>query len=48
MVFLILEGFLDELGIEESDDLYQELDLETYKTLQKRLRESPKKDTFIL
>jgi hypothetical protein len=48
MVFLIKEGYLDELGIEESDDLYQELDLETYKTLQKRLRESPKKDTFIL
>ena len=48
MVFLIIEGFLDELGIEESDDLYQELDLETYKTLQKLLRESPKKDTFIL
>ena len=48
MVFLIIEGYLDELGIEESDDLYQELDLETYKTLQKRLRETPKKDTFIL
>jgi len=48
MVFLILEGFLDELSIEESDDLYQELDFETYKKLQKHLRESEKKDTFIL
>ena len=48
MVFLILEGYLDELSIEESDDLYQELDFETYKKLQKRLRESEKKDTFIL
>jgi len=48
MVFLIIEGYLDELSIEDSDDLYQELDLETYKTLQKHLRESPKKDTFIL
>lgn len=48
MVFLIIEGFLDELSIEESDDLYQELDFETYKKLQKQLRESEKKDTFIL
>ena len=48
MVFLIIEGFLDELSIEESDDLYQELDFETYKKLQKHLRESEKKDNFIL
>jgi hypothetical protein len=48
MIFLILEGFLDELNIEESDDLYQELDFETYKKLQKRLRESEKKETFLL
>ena len=43
MVFLIIEGYLDELSIEESDDLFQELDFETYKKLQKRLRESEKK-----
>jgi len=48
MVFLILEGYLDELGIEESDDLYEELDLETRKKLFKRLRESEKRNTFIL
>ncbi|MHA2050445.1 MAG: hypothetical protein ACW986_12580 [Promethearchaeota archaeon] len=48
MVFLIIEGYLDELSIEESDDLYQELDLETYKELQTRLRKSVKKDVFIL
>jgi len=48
MVFLIIEGYLDELSIEESDDLYHELNLETYKKLQKRLRESLKKDNFIL
>jgi len=45
---LIIEGYLDDLSIEESDDLYHELDLETYKKLQKRLRESLKKDNFIL
>jgi hypothetical protein len=48
MVFLILEGYLDELGIEESDDLYEELDLETRKKLFKRLRMSEKRNTFIL
>ena len=48
MTFLILEGYLDELSMEESDDLYQELDFETYKKLQKHLRESEKKNTFIL
>ncbi|MHA2036135.1 MAG: hypothetical protein ACW972_00995 [Promethearchaeota archaeon] len=48
MVFLIIEGYLDELSIEESEELYQELDFETYKNLQKRLRETLKKDTFIL
>ncbi|MBY8986289.1 MAG: hypothetical protein KGD65_14530 [Candidatus Lokiarchaeota archaeon] len=47
MTFLVIEGFLDELTIEESDDLFQELDFETYKKLQKRLRESEKRDTFI-
>jgi hypothetical protein len=47
MIFLIIEGYLDELNIEESDDLYQELDFETYKELQKCLRESMKKETFI-
>ncbi len=48
MVFLIIEGFLDELDIEESDDLFQELDFETHKKLQKHLRETEKKNTFIL
>ncbi len=48
MVFLIIEGYLDELSIEESDDLYHELDFETYKELQKRLRESVKKDVFLV
>ena len=48
MTFLIIEGFLDELSIEESDDLFQELDFETYKKLQKRLKESEKRETFIL
>ncbi|KKL75322.1 hypothetical protein LCGC14_2056060 [marine sediment metagenome] len=48
MVFLIVEGYLDELGIEESDDLYEELDFETRKKLFKRLRETEKRDTFIL
>lgn len=47
MVFLIIEGYLDELNIEESDDLYQELDFETYKELQRLLRKSMKKETFI-
>ncbi len=48
MTFLIKEGFMDELSIEESDDLYQELDLETYKKLQKRLRETEKREVFII
>ena len=48
MVFLIIGGYLDELSLEESDDLFQELDLKTYKKLQKRLRESEKKDTFLI
>ena len=48
MVFLIIEGYLDELSIEESDDLYLELDFETHKELQKRLRESMKKNIFIV
>ena len=48
MTFLVKEGFLDELSIEESDDLFQELDLETYKKLQKRLRETEKREVFII
>ncbi len=48
MTFLIIEGYLDELSIEESDDLYQELDFEIYKKLQKRLRESEKREVFII
>jgi len=48
MTFLIIEGYLDELSIEESDNLYQELDFEIYKKLQKRLRESEKREVFII
>jgi len=44
MTFLIKEGYLDHLSIEESDQLYQELSFETYKELQKRLKESSKKN----
>jgi len=47
MTFLVIEGFLDDLSIEDSDDLYQELDLETYKKLLKRLRETEKKEVFL-
>ncbi len=48
MVFLIKEGYLDELDIEESDDLYQELDFDALKRLQKRLRDTEKKDVFVI
>jgi hypothetical protein len=47
MTFLVIEGFLDDLSIEDSDDLYQELDLESYKKLLKRLREMEKREVFI-
>ncbi len=40
MTFLIKEGFLDFLDIEDYDSLYQELDFETYKKLQKHLRKA--------
>jgi hypothetical protein len=49
MVFLIKEGFLDQLDIEESDDLYRELDFKTYKKLQELLKISNKKrEGFII
>jgi hypothetical protein len=49
MVFLIKEGFLDQIGIEESDDLYQELDFKTYKKLQELLKKSNKiREGFII
>ena len=48
MTFLIIEGFLDELSIEESDDLYQELDFDMYKKLLKSLRESEKREVFVI
>lgn len=49
MTFLIKEGYLDQLTIEESDDLYQELDFKTYKKLQKLLRKSNKnKEGFVV
>ncbi|MBN1215637.1 MAG: hypothetical protein JXA99_09400 [Candidatus Lokiarchaeota archaeon] len=48
MTFLIKEGYLDELDIEVSDLLYQELDFETYKILKNKLKESNKnKERFI-
>ncbi len=49
MAFLIIEGFLDQISIEQSDDLYQELDFETYKKLQELLKKSNKKrEGFII
>ena len=49
MVFLIKEGFLDQISIEESEDLYQELDFKTYKKLQELLKKSNKKrEGFII
>jgi len=48
MAFLIKEGYLNQLNIEESDDLYQELDFNVFKKLQKRLRDSEKKDVFLI
>jgi hypothetical protein len=49
MVFLIKEGFLDHLDIEESDDLYRELDFKIYKKLQELLKISNKKrEGFII
>ncbi len=49
MTFLIKEGFLDQLNIEESDDLYRELDFKTYKKLQKLLKKSNKnREGFII
>ncbi|MBY9006067.1 MAG: hypothetical protein KGD63_04860 [Candidatus Lokiarchaeota archaeon] len=48
MTFLVKEGFLDEIDIEESDMLYQELDFETYKKLKNLIKESSKnKERFI-
>ena len=49
MTFLIKEGYLDHLTIEESEDLYQELDFRVYKELQRRLREASKeKEGFVI
>jgi len=49
MAFLIKEGYLDHLSIEESDNLYQELDFTTYKELQRFLRKSNKnKEGFVI
>lgn len=48
MTFLVKEGYLDQLSIEESDGLYQELELSTYKRLQKNLQEASKnKERFL-
>lgn len=43
MVFLIKEGYLDHLSIEEWERLYAELSFEKYKELQKLIQESNKK-----
>ncbi|MBY8982979.1 MAG: hypothetical protein KGD57_08525, partial [Candidatus Lokiarchaeota archaeon] len=49
MAFLIKEGYLDELDIDDSVALYQELDFDTYKKLQSHIKESNKiKEGFIL
>jgi len=49
MTFLVKEGYLDFLGIEESETLYEELSFEEYKELQKRLRDEKKnKEGFLL
>ena len=49
MTFLIKEGFLDHLNIEESDELYQELDYKTYQELQMFLRKSNEnKEGFVI
>ncbi|TFG00382.1 MAG: hypothetical protein EU542_08135 [Promethearchaeota archaeon] len=49
MTFLIKEGYLDHLSIEKSEELYQELNFETYKKLQKRLQEESKnKEGFVI
>ncbi len=47
MTFLVIEGYLDELSIEESENLYEELDFEVYKRLLERLRETEKREVFI-
>lgn len=49
MTFLIKEGYLDELDIEESEALYQELDFKTYRQLQKMLQKSnEQKEGFVI
>jgi len=49
MTFLIKEGYLNHLDIDDADILYQELDFEEYKKLQNLLKKSSKiKEGFIL
>ncbi|MFX0070446.1 MAG: hypothetical protein ACFFAO_05080 [Candidatus Hermodarchaeota archaeon] len=49
MTFLVKEGYLDYLSIDKSEELYQELNFETYKKLQKRLRKASKnKEGFVI
>ena len=49
LTYLVKEGYLDQLDIEESEKLYEELSLETYKELKKRLEKSSKeKEGFII
>ncbi len=48
MTYLVKEGYLNQLSIEQSDELYEELDLDTRKKLQKSLQEaSKKKERFL-
>lgn len=49
MTYLVKEGYLDQLDIEESDKLYEELNFNTYKELKRRLKRSNKeKEGFII
>ncbi len=49
MTFLVKEGYLEHLDIEDHDKLYQELDFEILKELQKHLKKSSKeKEGFLI
>ena len=44
MTYLVKEGYLNHLDIEDSDGLFQELDLSTYRELNKRLQQRISKE----
>jgi len=50
MTFLTKEGYLDYFGWDEYDLLFEDMDFNTRKELQKRVKEAKKipKDTFII